>query len=190
MRQSWRGIALLLGAFTTLCTLFAAVVTAADAWRDHVHAAWPLAQARVARCEMREYRGRGKSWYIRCRFTYLAAGQDAAAQIDSRTVPDPARDIWQSAGTPGLGDLQAWVDAHPPDTPVELHYSPANPGTAVLVATDMPLAGPKAAGDLRVLRLFAIPSLVLLLLGLLGRGKNPRPPRIRLKRMPPAAVQA
>lgn len=180
--QKLRGIVLLLGCFTTLCSLLAALATAFDAWRDHVHAGWPAAQARVADCEIHEYQSQGNSYGIRCRFTYVAAGQDAAARIDSRPVTDPARVIWQSAGSVGLGELQAWVDAHPAGTQVELHYDPARPDSAALVHTDMPLAGPRAPGDLRVLRLFAILSLVLLLPGIaLRRRRHPpatdAPPR-------------
>jgi hypothetical protein len=165
MRQAWRGIVFLLGCFAGLCTLFAGCATAYDAWREQVHAGWPTAQARVSRCEIRDYRSRGASYYIRCRFAYAAAGQAVEAQINSGSVPDPSRVIWRSPGYPGLEDLQAWVDAHPAGTSIDLHYDPANPNAAALVATDMPLAGPKAPGDLKLLGAFGLSSLVLLLIG-------------------------
>lgn len=165
MQSTWRIIALFLGCFAGLCTVFAGVATAFDAWQDHVHAGWPEIQARVQQCEIREYRGKGKSYYIRCQFAYTVAGRSVEARIDSKMVPDPARVITRSPGYPGLEDLQAWADAHPAGTPIDLHYNPAAPQTAALVATDMPLSGPKTPNDLRVLGLFATLSLALLLIG-------------------------
>ena len=164
MQSAWRGIVLLLGCFAGLCTLFAGVVTAFDAWREHVRAGWPEARARVELCEIREYRSSGKSYYIRCRLAYTVAGQTIEAQIDSMMVPDPARVIWRSPGFPDLGDLQEWVDAHPAGTPIDVHYNPAIPRTAALVITDMPLAGPRAPGDLRLVYAFAMLCVVLLLI--------------------------
>jgi len=172
-RSAWRGIVLLLGGFAGLCTLLAGVVTAFEFWRDQVHAGWPTAQAQVAQCEVREYRGSAKSYYIRCLFAYRVAGQAVQARVDSKMVPDPARVIWRSPGFPALGDLQQWVDAHPAGTPIELHYDPAQPRTAALVVTDMPLAGPRTPDNLRVVGVFATLCLVLLLLGGVRRPGRP-----------------
>jgi hypothetical protein len=169
MRSTWRGIVLLLGWFCGLCALLACLATAFDAWRDHIHAGWPAAQARVEQCEVREYRSSGRSYYIRCRYAYAVAGQAIKARIDSRMVPDPARVIWRSPGFPDLGDLQQWVDAHPAGAPIELHYDPAAPQNAALVVTDMPLAGPRSSGDLSVVRVFAVLCLVLLVIGRVWR---------------------
>jgi len=170
MQSAWRGIALFLGCFAGLCTLFAGVAAAYDAWGEHVRAGWPAATARVERCAIREYQGRrGKSYYIRCSLAYTVAAQTVEARVDSRMVPDPARVISRSPGLPDLGDLQEWVAAHPAGTPIDLHYDPASPQTAALAAKDMPLAGPKSPNDLRLVCAFGIPCVVLLLIGRIRR---------------------
>lgn len=174
MRSTWPGIVLLLGAFTGLCTLFAAAATAFDAWREHVQAGWPETTAQVRLCETREYHGtgRGKSYYIRCHLAYTVAGQAVEGQVDSMMVPDPERVIARSPGYPGLDDLEAWVEAHPAGTPMPVHYDPDKPQSMALVVTDMPLAGPKAQGDLRLMGGFAALSAVLLLIGSVGRRRQ------------------
>ena len=88
-------------------------------------------------------------------------------------VPDPARVIWRSPGFPALEDLQQWVDAHPAGASIEVHYDPASPGTAALVVTDMPLGGPRAPGDLRLVGGFAALSVLLLLIGRAGGRQQP-----------------
>ena len=45
----------LLGLTAALCTVFALVVTAAEAWQDHVHAQWPEASAQVQQCGLDIY---------------------------------------------------------------------------------------------------------------------------------------
>jgi hypothetical protein len=104
MQSKWRGLAMLLGCFAGLCTLLAGSVAAFDTWREHVRAGWPVAQAHVSRCEIRELQssGKDKSYYIRCRLAYVVAGAAIEAKIDSRSVPDPGRVIWQSSGAAKL----------------------------------------------------------------------------------------
>ncbi len=166
MGKFWRGVLLLLGGFAGLCALVAGLAAGFDAWRERVHASWPAATAHVERCGIHEYKSRGLYYSIRCRFAYKVAGEALAAQLGSGSVPDPAQVIARTPGFPTLGDLQAWVDAHPAGTVVELHYDPDSPGDAALVDTDMPLAGPHSPVDLQLAAGFALASLVLLLIGI------------------------
>ena len=68
--------------------------------------------------------------------------------------------------------MQQWVDAHPQGAPIAVHYDPANPVEAVLVVTDMPLAGPTTPGNLKLLAVCAASSVLLLTIARLIR---PRP---------------
>ena len=54
--------------FSGLCTIFAAVVTAAIAWTEHAEARWPQVTARVDQCGLDETpTGEREMYYIRCR---------------------------------------------------------------------------------------------------------------------------
>jgi hypothetical protein len=168
IRSVWRGIALLLGGFAALCTLFAAIVTAAEGWRDHVRAGWPQTEARVDTCAVKHYESRGRWYYIRCRISYPAGAERIEAQIDSGNVPAPERGIWQGSSTATFGDLQSWVDTHPQGMTIVIHYDPDSPKSAALVTTDMPLAGPKTPGNLQLLAITALISVGLLGVGAVG----------------------
>ena len=167
-RSLWYGLAVLLGGFAALCSIFAGVVTAIEGWREHVQAGWPLAGARVEVCAIRHYESRGRWYYIRCRINYPVRGETVEAQIDSRNLPAPERVFWQSSSAVTYGDFQSWVEAHPPGSTIDIHYDPADPTRAVLVVTDMPLAGPKTPENLQLLGGFALGSVVLLAIGAAG----------------------
>jgi hypothetical protein len=68
--------------------------------------------------------------------------------------------------------LQEWVDEHPQGTPIEVGYDPVNPKKAVLVATDMPLAGPRTPNNLRLLGFSAASCVVLLTIARIARPRN------------------
>ena len=60
-----------------LCTVFAGVVTVAEAWQEHVQAQWPEVAARVDECGLqRTSSGRREKFHIRCRLSY-AVGTEA-----------------------------------------------------------------------------------------------------------------
>ncbi len=65
--------------------------------------------------------------------------------------------------------LQAWVDTHPTGTPITVHYRPNYPQKAVLVATDMPLGGPRTPGNLKLLGITAAACAALLAIAWLAR---------------------
>jgi hypothetical protein len=169
----WRGWLLLLtgffGLFAGLCTVFALVVTAAEAWVEHPQAQWPQATARVQRCGLDVYTHNPETYWIGCSLSYTVRGEDVVSHIHSRAIPAPSR--WQyPAGR--FEQLQEWVDEHPEGTPITVHYDPANHKKAVLVTTDMPLAGPRTPGNLKLLGFCAVSCAVLVTIVRIARPRE------------------
>jgi hypothetical protein len=171
----WRGLVLLLasflGLFTGLCTVFALVVTAAQAWQDHAHAQWPEARAQVQRCGLDIYMHKPESYRIDCSVSYTVGGEEIVSHVYSRSTPAPRRVIWQSPPQQ-FEMLQEWVDAHPKGTPIAVHYDPTSYRKAVLVATDMPLGGPPTRGNLKLLGIAAASCVVLLAIARMMRPRS------------------
>jgi Protein of unknown function (DUF3592) len=161
----WRGFVLILASFLVLfaglCTVFALVVTAAQAWQEHARAQWPEATAQVQRCGLDIYTRKPESYRIDCSVSYKVHGEEIVSHVYSRSMHAPRRVIWQYPPQQ-FERLQEWVDTHPGGTPIAVHYDPANHSNAVLVATAMPLGGPRTPDNLRVLGVAAASCLVLL----------------------------
>lgn len=157
----WRGVAAVLRFFVGLCTIFALVVTAAEAWQEHAQAEWPQTTARVDRCYLHQTSTRKRNrYYIDCRLSYAVGTERMAAHVYS--APVPAREVPQYPPNQ-VGPLEDWVDRHPPGTEMTVHYDPAKHNKMVLVASDMPRAGgPHTANDLKLLGFFAASSVLLL----------------------------
>src|SRR5262249_61001137 len=129
------GAIALLGLCAGLCAIFAGVVSAAEGWREHVQASWPAARARIQRCSIDPYhpfRGDGprEVWYIDCRIAYVLGAEEIVTKLRSRSAP-PGEQV---------GRMNEWVDRHPPQSEIVVHYDPSNHKNAVLTSTDMPLA--------------------------------------------------
>jgi hypothetical protein len=150
-----------LGLFAGLCSILALVVTAAEGWQEHAQAQWPEATAGVQTCGVDIYTHNPEAYWIDCRISYLVGAEKIVSEVHSRSTPAPRRIIWQYPGMQ-IGLMQEWVDAHPQGTPITVHYDPANHKKAALVATDMPLGGPRTPDNLRLLGV-AAGSCVLLL---------------------------
>jgi hypothetical protein len=171
----WRGLILLLasflGLFAGLCTLFVLVVTAAQAWQEHAHAQWPEATAQVQRCGLDIYAHKPEAYWIDGSVSYMVGGEEIVSHVHSRSTPAPRRVIWQHP--PGQFEkLQQWVVAHPAGTPIAVHYDPANHYKAVLVATDMPLGGPRTPNNLKLLGIAAAGFVVLLVIAQITRPRS------------------
>jgi len=171
----WRGLIVLLasflGLFAGLCTVFVLVVTAAQAWQEHTNAQWPETTALVQRCGLDIYTHNPESYWIDCSIRYMVGGEEIVSHVHSLSRPAPRRVIWQYP--PGQFErLQEWVDAHPEGTPIAVHYSPANHSTAVLVATDMPLGGPRTPDNLKLLGIAAASCVVLLAIARITRPRS------------------
>lgn len=166
----WRGVAALLGVFAGLCTVFALVVTAAEAWQEHAEAQWPETTARVGRCYLHQTStGRRNQYYIDCSLSYVVGTEQIGAHVYSASVP--SREVPQYPRNQ-ISPLEDWVDVHPPGTEMAVRFDPAKHSKMVLVATDMPRAGgPHTANNLKLLGFFATTSVLLLLIARVWRLK-------------------
>jgi hypothetical protein len=166
----WLGLTVLV-VFSGLCTIFASVVTLAQAWQEHAQARWPEVTTHVERCGLdRTSSGRREKYYIHCRLSYAIAAEQNAANIYSSNVPSP--DIWQYPPNQ-IRPLQAWVDEHTQGTPIIVHYDPADHSKVVLVAADMPLGGPRTPSNIKLLEVLAGSFLALLTITRITRPRSP-----------------
>lgn len=147
---------------TGLSTIFASVVTAAEAWQEHAQARWPEVMANVDRCGMdRTSTGRRNGYYIDCRLSYAVGSEQNAARVYSRTVPGP--DVAQYPPNQ-IGPLEEWMHLHPPGTPILVRYNPANHAKVVLINSDLPGAGPRTGSNIRQVEFWGGSFLVLALI--------------------------
>jgi uncharacterized protein DUF3592 len=165
------GIVALLGLFAGLCTIFALVVTVAEAWQEHAEARWPEMTAHVDRCYLHQTStGRRDRYYIDCRLSYAVGAEQVVTNVYSANVP--SGEVWQYPPNQ-IGPLEEWVERHPPGTPIVLRYDPAKHKKVVLVATDMPRAGgPHTANDLKLLGAAAAMCVVLLTIARIARPRS------------------
>ena len=163
------GLLALLGLFCGLCALFVLVVTAGVAWQEHVEAGWPEVIGRVDSCGMTQSStGRRNRYYIDRRLSYRVGGEDFVTSVYSMQAPGP--EVWQYPLNQ-IAPYEAWVDAHPPGTPVAVQYDPGNHKKAVLV-NDVPNGRPRTRGNLKLLSCFAGLSAICLMIVRIAR---PRP---------------
>ena len=166
----WLGLLMLLVALLGLCTIFATVVTVAEALQEHAQARWPQVTARVDECGLtRTSTGRRQTFYIRCRLSYVVGAERNLAKISSSYVPSP--DVWQYPPNQ-IAPFEKWVDEHPPGTPVVVRYDPAKHTKVVLVANYMPRGGPRTANNVKLLELCAGSFLVLLTIARIRRPRS------------------
>jgi hypothetical protein len=165
----WAGLILLVILFG-LCTIFASVVTVAQAWQEHFQARWPEVTARVDECGLnRTSSGRREKFYIDCRLSYAVGAEQFATNIYSTSVPSP--EIWQYPPNQ-IAPFEEWVNDHPQGTPIVMHYDPANPTKVVQVADNMPRGGPRTPNNLKLLEILAGSFLVLLILARVTRPRT------------------
>ncbi len=176
MQPARRGWVMLMGCFLGLCTIFTLLVTGFEAWQEHAQAQWPEVTASLQSCGIRvsrkgysgPYDSRGGAYYIRCRIRYQVGAEETDTNIYSTSVRAPnllnRQDPWAA-----VCELQAWVDTHPPGTPITVHYHPNHHQQAVLAATDMPQGGPRTPGNLKMLGITAAACAALLAIARLAR---------------------
>ena len=90
-RLIWLGLMVLV-VLLGLCTIFASVVTVAQAWQEHLQARWPEVTARADRCGLNKASsGRKKHgwYYISCRLSYAVGAEQNATNVYSSKVPPP-----------------------------------------------------------------------------------------------------
>lgn len=149
-----KGLVGLLGLLFGLCAIFVAVVSAAEAYREHVQARWPETAARIQECSVEPYErsdGSGQIWHIECRITYSVGSEEIAARIRSWSAPRGAN----------IAPLDQWVEDHPRLSSIVVRYDPSNHKHAIPAGTDMPYTGPRTPQNLRLLLMFAVGCAVL-----------------------------
>jgi hypothetical protein len=145
--------------FSGLCTIFASVVTVAEAWQEHAQAQWPVSEARVDTCSLKQgSSGRRQNYYIRCRLNYAVGDEQNVANVYSSSVPSPQ--VWQYPPNQ-IAPYQEWVDEHPKGTPILLRYDPGNHRKVVQVANYMPRGGPRTPNNLKLLEVCGGSFLIL-----------------------------
>jgi hypothetical protein len=165
----WAGLIVLV-LFLGLCTVFASVVTVAQAWQEHLQARWPEVTARVDECGLQQTSsGRREKFHIRCRLKYAVGAEQYATNIYSRNVPSP--EIWQYPPNQ-IAPFEEWVNNHPPGKSIVVRYDPANHKKVVLVATDMPGGGPRTPSNVKILEVCAGDFLVLLTIARITRPRS------------------
>jgi hypothetical protein len=139
-----------------LFTAFVAVATGAQAWVEFRHGQWPATSAHIERCDLKPYQsstGRRlehSAYYIACDISFeTTQGQSVRTTIRSRRVASPEYTVPDTG--PRIGQMQSWVDQHPPGTVLAVHYDPSDQRHVVLSGTDMPEAGPQTANNVRLL---------------------------------------
>lgn len=169
-RPGRRGFVLLAGAFFGVCAGCSALVTATEAWQDHVRAHWPAATAQIKTCKVNFAYAEEKYLNIACLIRNNIATETLDATVMSRKAraPDAAIFRWPPHQI-GETEMQSWVDAHPAGTSIPVHYDPAQHATAVLIDVGMPLGDARTPGNLRATGLFAAISAAILALGLILR---------------------
>jgi hypothetical protein len=165
----WLGLIALL-ALSGLCSIFALVVTAAEAWQEHAQARWPEVTARVDSCGLDQTStGRRDRYHIHCRLSYAVGAEQNATNVYSRNVPSP--EVSQYPPNQ-IVPFAEWVDEHPQGTPVVLRYDPANHTNVVLAANHMPFGGPRTRDNVKLLGAFAGSFLALLTIARITRPRS------------------
>ncbi len=174
-----RSALFLLVPFLGLCTAFVLVVTAGQAWQEHSESQWPQTTARIQKCTLnRSNSGHRQRYHIRCRVSYAIGAEQNAATLYSSYAPSP--DVWQYPPNQ-IAPLEAYVEGHPPDTPVAVRYNPVKHTQVVLVSDFMPpRGGPKTPDNLKLLTVVAAAFLAMLAITRFMRASARRVPATTL----------
>jgi hypothetical protein len=149
-RVSWVDFPFLFGCFLGLCALFSLVVTIGVGLQQIWQARWPETTATIRECSIEPPVERSRANVIDCRISYVVDGQPFISAVRSMSSTAPENVDWEYP--PGrvqriFDAMQDWVDAHPPGSPLIVHYDPFNHQKAALDSTDMPLGGPQTRND-------------------------------------------
>ena len=164
----WLGLMVLV-VLLGLCTIFASVVTAAQAWQEHAQARWPEVTARVDRCGLSKSSSGPRRYYIDCRLSYMVGAEQNVTNVYSTNVPPP--EVSQYPPNQ-IAPFEAWVDEHPRGTPVVLRYDPSHHTKVVLAANYMPRGGPRTPNNVKLLEFLAGSFLVLLMIARITRPRS------------------
>ena len=146
--------------FSGLCTVFALVVTAAQAWHEHAQERWPEVTAHVDSCGLEPSSGKDM-YHIRCRLSYFVGGQQNVTTVYSSNVG-----VWQYSRHQ-IGPLEQWIDGHPPGMPILVRYDPAN--HTEVVTTDKLVGGFHTQSNIKLLEACAVSFVILLAIARITR---------------------
>ncbi len=167
----WAALALLV-VLSGLCTVFALVTTALQAWEEQAQKQWPEVTARVESCGMQQGSfGHRQMYQIDCRITFAVGTDQNIANIYSTTVPSP--NISQYPPNQ-IAPFERWVEEHPAGSELVVRYDPADHRKAVLVSNFMPRGGPRTPSNLKLLGVLGGSFLLLLVIALITRPESMR----------------
>jgi hypothetical protein len=149
---------------TGLSTIFIGLVTAWQAWEEHVQDRWPEVRAHVDACDLQQTSSGDPWYYIRCHLSYTVGSEQNVTSISSMNAP--AREAWQYPPNQ-IEPFEKWLDGHPPGTPILVRYDPAR--HTRVVTTDRLVGGPHTQGNVRLLEICAGSFVILLTILLITR---------------------
>jgi hypothetical protein len=152
--------------FSGLCTVFALLVTAAQAWQAHAQERWPEVTADVDSCGLEPSSGEDM-YHIRCRLSYVVGGKQNVTTVHSIDVG-----VWQYPRNQ-IGPLEQWIDEHPTGTPILVRYDPAN--HTQVVSTDKLVGGPHTESNIKVFAVSVGSFVILLAIARIARLHLPDP---------------
>lgn len=152
--------------FSGLCTVFALVVTAAQAWHEHAQERWPEVTAHVDSCGLEPSSGEDM-YHLRCRLSYVVGGEQNVTTVHSINVG-----VWQYPRNQ-FGPLEQWIDEHPPGTPILVRYDPAR--HTEVVTTDKLVGGPHTQSNIKLFEVCAVSFVILLAIARITRLHLPDP---------------
>jgi hypothetical protein len=168
-RPLWTGYLMLAGCFAGLCALLSLAVTIYEALQENRQSHWPETAAAIQQCGVERQTTDNADYYvIDCRIGSVISGRTVTSHVRSHSLRAPEKLIWEYH--PGqaqrmLDSMEAWVEAHPPGTPINVHYNPSSHGQSALVMSDMPNSGSRTPWNLELTGGLAAICAALLTLG-------------------------
>ena len=142
-----------LALLSAMCTLFALVVTAAQAWQEHAQKSWPVVTATIDQCGTTRSSTNGRHRLaIDCTLHYSAGTEINSVRMFSPYFPAP--ELPQYPANQGA-PYYDWIDRHPPGTPIAIRYNPAKHSKFVVDSDFYPRGGPHTHTNLVLLAFFA-----------------------------------
>ena len=135
---------------------------------------WPAVTAVVDGCALDHYSRssrRSVTYKIRCRFTYSVDGTDY--QSRTQTVGQRRSSFGDPDYLPPEAQqMEAWAQQHKKDSPMLIHYDPANPATISLAGADNAFRTNTSAISLTAARQVGVLAAILFVASLLARKFN------------------
>lgn len=152
--QSWSFVSFIFGFAFSVVALLLIVKIPIDVYRDSTQRKWPSVVATIKQSTVQRTYHRGYEWRIETEVQYLADGKEQNSSINSRV-----------ASSGDETEMYQWVSQHPRGTAMRIRYDPEHHDTAVPDVGNMPETGSQVTGDLKMLLMFSVLSVILLTVG-------------------------